>query len=272
MVLGFNLQKRAANYRRDREDLQKLWEEYRKGSNEAREELITAYLSLVRYVIGRMILFLPATLEEDDLFSYGILGLMDAIEGFDHTRGYRFSTYAVPRIRGGILDGLRSMDSIPPSWRNRAREISEAISFLEGKLGRPPEDDELAENLGVSTSALRKTMDEIRHPLLLSLEDLILQEGKELRIIDTLADETIEDPSIKLEKQELLAMIAKFIESLPQKEALVVSLYYKEGLTLKEVAEVLQLSSARISQLHSKAIYRLRGQIGQMVKAGYRLG
>lgn len=272
MVLGFNLQKKASHFRRDREDLHKLWEEYRRGSREAREDLITAYLSLVRYVIGRMILFLPATLEEDDLFSYGILGLMDAIEGFDHTRGFHFSTYAVPRIRGGILDGLRSMDSIPPSWRNKAREISEALSFLEGKLRRPPEDDELAEYLGLSTSDLRKTLHEIRHPLLLSLEDLIIQEGKELRIVDTLADETVEDPSIKLENEELLAIIAKFIDSLPEKEALVISLYYRDGLTLKEVAEVMDLSSARISQLHSKAIYRLRGQIGQMVKTGYRLG
>lgn len=271
MVLGFNLQKRATAYHRDEEERKRLWQEYREGSTEAKEELICSYLSLVRYVIGRMILFLPATLEEDDLFSYGILGLMDALEGFDHTRGYQFSTYAVPRIRGGILDGLRSMDSIPPSWRNKAREISEAITFLEGQLGRPPDDDELAEYLGVSTTKLRKTMDTIRHPLLLSLDDLILQDGKELRIKDILADESIEDPAMTMEKQELYQLIGDFIKTLPKKEAFVISLYYREGLTLKEVAEVLHLSPARISQLHSKAIYRLRGQLGQMVKAGYRL-
>lgn len=272
MVLGFNLQKKAATYRQDGEELQKLWEDYRRGSLSARQELIKAYLSLVRYVIGRMIIYLPPTLEEDDLFSYGILGLMDALEGFDHTRGYKFSTYAVPRIKGGILDGLRSMDSIPPSWRIKSREISEAMSSLEGRLGRPPKDEELAENLGISISQLRKTLDEIRHPLLLSLDDIIVQEGKELYIKDTLADETIEDPAVLIENQELLAMIAQFVSSLPKKEALVISLYYREGLTLKEIGEVMNLSSARISQLHSKAIYRLRGQIGQKVKAGYRLG
>lgn len=271
MVLGFQLQNTASVYRRSEEDLAAIWEEYRRGSETAKQELITAYLSLVRYVIGRMILFLPAALEEEDLFSYGILGLMDAIERFDHTRGYYFSTFAVPRIRGEILDGLRSMDSIPPSWRNKAREISEAMAFLEGKLGYPPSDEQLAQHLGFTVSQLRKTMDEIRHPLLLSLEDLILREGKEVRIIDTLVDETMEDPALLMERQELLSIVTSFVRSLPEKEALVISLYYKEGLTLKEIGTVLDLSSARISQLHSKAIYRLRGLIGQKVKAGFKL-
>lgn len=271
MVLGFHLQNKVSDYRQNEEELAVVWQEYRKGSQTARQTLITAYLSLVRYVVGRMILFLPAALEEEDLFSYGILGLMDAIEGFDHTRGYRFSTYAVPRIRGEILDGLRSMDSIPPSWRIKAREIGEAMASLEGKLGYPPSDEELATSMGLTVSQLRKTMDEIRHPLLLSLEDLILREGKEVKILDTLADENQDDPAVLMERQELLDLISSFVSSLPEKEALVISLYYKEGLTLKEIGMVLDLSSARISQLHSKAIFRLRGQIGQKVKAGYRL-
>lgn len=271
MIQGFHLQKNTASFRKEEEDLLKVWQEYRRGSKEAWQELVMAYLSLVRYVIGRMILFLPTPLEEEDLFSYGILGLMDAIEGFDHTRGFRFSTYAVPRIRGEILDGIKGMDSIPPSWKNKAREINEARDSLESKLGYPPDDQELATSLGLSLGELRKITDTIRYPLLLSLDEIILKDGKELRILDTLADERIEDPSLSMENKELLGLIGELIENLPEKEALVVSLYYREGLTLKEISQVLSLTPARISQLHKKAIYRLRGQIGQKVKAGYKL-
>jgi len=271
MAAGFRINNRSEKYSRERdEDLDSLWHAYKeKGCQEARRKLIIAHLSLVHFVIGRLLLSLPSHLDEEDLFSYGVLGLIDAVEGFDPERGFRFSTYAVPRIRGAIIDELRLMEGIPPSWRRKAREIGEVMAGLERRLGRTPEDEEVASELGLSVGEFRETMDEIRHPLLVSLDDMITRDGEDLRLGDLIADEGAEDPSARVGEKEILETLGQLIENLPEREALILSLYYRDGLTLKEVAETLDLSPARISQLHSKAIFRLRGLFGQKIRSGF---
>ncbi len=272
MAAGYQLKNQLEGLNPHQEDLDLLWKQYREeGSSQAREKLIIAHLSLVRFVIGRLLISLPSHLEAEDLFSYGILGLISAIEGFDHQLGYKFSTYAVPRIRGAILDELRVLEGIPSSWRKKSREISQVMSSLEARLNRPPEDEEVAAEMGLEVGELRALMDRIRHPSLLSLQQLLCNEGEEFELQELLADQSAEDPAVSAGEREVIELLGELIEGLPEKEALVISLYYREGLTLKEIAETLELSSARISQLHSKAIYRLRGLFGQKIRSGFSI-
>ncbi len=249
-----------------------LWLAYKeRGDQTAREQLILRYLHLVKYVTGRLAIGLPAHVDSDDLYSYGIFGLINAIERFDHRRGIKFETYAITRIRGSILDGLRAMDWVPSSLRQRARELEEAYARVEHRLGRAATDEEVAAELGVTVEELQRLIQDLSRSQLVSLEEMWLssdREEGEFTLKDVLRDVKADDPYAAAVVTETKEMLAQAIENLPEKERLVVTLYYYEGLTAKEISQIMKLSVSRISQLHSKAIFRLRGRLARMGRPG----
>lgn len=232
----------------------------------ARQKLIEIHVSLVRYIAGRLAIGLPANVEVDDLIGYGVFGLIDAVDRFDHRRGIKFETYAVARIKGAIWDGLRSMDWVPHSLRQRARLLEETFYRLENQLGRPATDEEVAAAMNMSVESVRRALMELNYAVILSLEEFLIgdgNDGDDLQLKDRIADSSAPDPLAVLRWEEKREVLGRAIDSLPEKEKLVVALYYYEGLTLKEISETLSLSPSRISQLHSKAILRLRGKLSR---------
>lgn len=245
-----------------------LWVAYKEqGDQAAREQLILRYLHLVKYVTGRLAIGLPSHVDTDDLYSYGIFGLINAIERFDHRRGIKFETYAITRIRGSILDGLRAMDWVPSSLRQRARELEEAYSRVGHRLGRAATDEEVAAEIGVPVEELQRLIQDISRSQLVSLEEMWLssdREEGEFALKEVLKDAKADDPFAAAVVTETKEMLADAIENLPEKERLVITLYYYEGLTAKEISQIMNLSVSRISQLHSKAILRLRGRLSRL--------
>ena len=245
-----------------------LWFRYKRATDQAaREELIRKYAPLVKYVAGRLAVGMPPSVELDDLVGYGVFGLMDAIEKYDLSRGNKFETYAVARIRGAILDGLRSLDWAPHSVRQKARELERVYGQLEAKFGRPADDREVAETLGVTLQTLHRTLNDIQGVGLLSLEDLFPADngrGTGHLSADTLRDDRVAQPESVAEVNDRKRILADAIRNLPEKERLVVSLLYYEELTAKEISEILNVSQSRISQLHSRAILRMRGRLTRM--------
>lgn|SRR5574341_44823 len=252
-------------------ELEKTWEAYRKNKSvELRNKILTAYLPLVKSVAGRMAMGFPKSVELPDLISTGVLGLMEAFHNFDHKRGVKFETYAVPRIRGAILDELRALDWVPRSTRAKSREIERALSKLENKLGRIPSKKELAKTLKISPDELAVTLGDVSSTTILSLDDLIYKEDDNHQIprVETLEANTTDDNILhNLEKQELKAFLAQALDLISEQERLVLALYYYEELTLKEIGEVMNISESRVSQIHTKAIVKLRGMIRE--KLGY---
>jgi RNA polymerase sigma factor for flagellar operon FliA len=242
-----------------------LWLRYRKtGDPKLRDRLILTYAPLVKYVAGRLGSGLPAHVEESDLVSYGLLGLIGAIERYDPERDVKFETYAIARIKGAIIDELRAMDWVPRSVRSRAREIERAMSELEGRLGRAPSDAELAAKLGISAEELEESLSEIARSSIAALDELWASSGAggdQIALIDTIEDESAPDPQRTLSQTELREAIADAIARLPEREKLVVTLYYYEELTLREIGEVLGVTESRVSQLHTKAILRLKARL-----------
>lgn len=237
-------------------DIANLWREYhKKRTQEIREAIVQQYLSLVKIVAGRIAIGLPQHVDKDDLISNGFFGLLDAIERFDIERGIKFETYAVTRIRGAILDALRSQDWIPTALRQKAKQYEQIISKLENELGRSATDDELAQAMNLTQEQLQSLQMQLNTTTLISLD--------EYAGADLLSSHT-PNPSQAIEEQEVKQILAQAIDRLPEKERLVVSLYYHEELTLKEISILLELSEARISQLHTKAIYRLRGSFSRL--------
>ena len=211
---------------------------------------------------------LPPHIEVDDLISVGAIGLMDAIEKYDPTRGAKFKTYAEFRVRGSILDELRSLDWVPRSVRQKASHLDAVASkSYSPNWGRPPEDEEMAEEMKVTLDELFDTINETRNMPLLSLDDLGIanDSGDKQNLLDTLAGKGDVDPQTQLRLSELKTLIASAIDSLPEKERLMVSLYYYEELTMKEIGEVLGITESRISQIHSKAVYRLRTKLKSLI-------
>jgi RNA polymerase sigma factor for flagellar operon FliA len=246
------------------EDTQQLWLEYRRtGDRALRDRLILTYAPLVKYVAGRLGSGLPAHVDEGDLTSYGLLGLMGAIERFDPTREIKFETYAIARIKGQIIDELRAMDWVPRSVRSRAREIERAIGALEAKLGRAPEDGEIAGKLGISTDELEESLSEIARSSIAALDELwtVSGTGDQVALIDTIEDDAAPSPERTLSQTEMKEAVADAIARLPEREKLVVTLYYYEELTLREIGEVLSVTESRVSQLHTKAILRLKAHL-----------
>lgn len=248
-------------------DMSIFWVQYKeKGVIEARDELIIHYAQLVKYVANRLAIHLSSVVELDELISYGIEGLIDAIEKFDHKRNIKFETYAITRIRGSIIDGLRAMDWVPVSVRQKSKEVEKTYAALEAKLGRAASDAEVAQELGISQEDLSVLLREVAGTTIISLDDFLPGEDgedKRKRIIDMLEDQNGSNAVELIEFAEVKDLLAKSISRLPEKERIVTCLYYYEGLTLKEIGATLNLSESRISQLHTKAILRLRGSLSK---------
>jgi RNA polymerase sigma factor for flagellar operon FliA len=236
-------------------------------SVENREAVIKEYAPMVKYVANRIAMRLPPHVEVDDLISVGVLGLIDAIDKYDSTRGAKFKTYAEFRVRGAILDELRSMDWVPRSVRQKASSMDGVVQKLQNKLGRRPEDDEIAEEMGVSLDELFTTLNETKSMPILSLEDLGIakESGEQQSLLDCLAGKNDADPQTYLRLVELKEIIAKAIDTLPEKERLMISLYYYEELTMKEIGGVLGITESRVSQIHSKAVFRLRNKLKSII-------
>jgi RNA polymerase sigma factor for flagellar operon FliA len=221
-----------------------------------REELILKYAPLVKQIAERIAVRLPPNISKDELVGPGVLGLFDAIDKFDSKRGIKFRTYANLRIKGAILDELRKMDWISRSVRRNINRIEDAIRALELKLGREPKDDEIAEEMGLDMDSYYKMISRSHGVNLLSLDELMLDGGITPKIANQASDQP--SPIDELKVKEIKSVIFKALSTLSKKEQIVMSLYYYDELTLKEIAQVLSLTESRISQIHSKAIIRLR--------------
>jgi RNA polymerase sigma factor for flagellar operon FliA len=250
------------------EDTQSLWRQFRLNNDDKglRDRLILTYAPLVKYVAGRLGSGLPAHVDEGDLVSYGLLGLIGAIERYDPDRDVKFETYAIARVRGSIIDELRAMDWVPRSVRARARDIERAIADLERGLHRAPTDEEISERLGVSTEELEGSLTDISRSSIAALDELWTVNsagggGDQLALIDTIEDTGATDPQGSLSRTEVKEAIGEAMARLPEREKLVVTLYYYEELTLREIGEVLGVTESRVSQLHSKAILRLKSRL-----------
>ena len=246
------------------EDTQTLWLEFRRTNDKAiRDRLILTYAPLVKYVAGRLGSGLPAHVDEGDLVSYGLLGLIGAIERYDPGRDIKFETYAIARIKGAIIDELRALDWVPRSVRSRAREIERAIAELEAKLGTAPTDEEIAAKIGITVAELEDSLTDISRSSIAALDELwsVSGEGDQVSLLDTIEDTTGPRPAEVLDETEMREALADAIARLPEREKLVVTLYYYEELTLREIGEVLGVTESRVSQLHTKAILRLKARL-----------
>jgi RNA polymerase sigma factor for flagellar operon FliA len=242
------------------QQLERVWQEFKEsGSQPARERLILHYAPLVKYVAGRLGAGLPQSVEQSDLVSNGMFGLMDALDKYDPGREVKFETYAIPRIRGAIIDELRAMDWVPRSIRSKAREVDKAQAQLESKLGREPTDLEVAGHLGVEIEGLHEMLTQISLVSVMALEESVAgAEGDQRTLIDTLADMAGGQPGDDLEGQEMRGILSAAIGSLSEREKVVITLYYFEGLTLAEIGEILGVTESRVCQIHTKAVGSLR--------------
>lgn len=239
-------------------DLARHWERWlRRRSALAREQLIIAYSPLVKFVAGRVGAGLPSSVDPGDLVSWGVFGLIDAVERYDPKRAVKFETFATPRIKGAILDGLRQLDWVPRSVRTRARNVQRAMAELENELGRTPDDDELAARLGVDRDTLDRWLAAIATTTVGPLERA-LDAGVEPQPV---TGEVPVVPSTVVEDNEVLELMRSEIDKLPQRERLVLSLYYDEGLTLAQIGRVIGVSESRVPQLHSKSVLHLRARL-----------
>jgi RNA polymerase sigma factor for flagellar operon FliA len=248
-------------------ELRDLWRRYKDDGDEgARERLVVAYSPMVKFVAGRLGAGLPSHVEDADLISYGLVGLIGAIERFEPERGIKFETFAMTRIRGSIIDELRSLDWVPRSVRSRAREIETAQAKLEHELQRAPTEAELAAKLNLTEEELQSALLEIANSSVYALDELWTvsdSSGDQVSLLDTIADESAADPQEALASTEVKDLLTEAIGGLPEREQLVVALYYYENLTLREIGEVLGVTESRVSQLHTKAVMRLKSSLQQ---------
>jgi len=244
--------------------LKDLWRRYKDdGDQRARECLVLAYAPLVKYVAGRMSSGLPAHVEEADLISYGLLGLISAIERFEPAREIRFETFAITRIKGSIIDELRSLDWVPRSVRAKAREIERANAKLEHQLHRAPTDQEMADQLESTVEEFQESLVKISNSSVVALDELWTvsdSSGDQVSLLDTIQDQTAVDPAQEMDLTDMKDRLADAIARLPEREKLVVALYYYENLTLREIGEVLGVTESRFLQLHTKAVLRLKSR------------
>ncbi len=249
-------------------ETKELWQQYvERRSPEIRRTLIESYAPLARYVVDRLNLKPGPALEYDDLLSQAVVGLIDAVDRFDPTRGIKFETYAYYRIRGAVMDMLRELDWLPRSVRQRESQLSTAYARLEDRFGRAPTDEELAQELGVTVDELDKLAQEVALQTMQSLDEAVASHNWEIgTMADLVADQSASSPEDELERRSEREMVARAIEALPDAERTVVSLYYYEGLTLKEIGRVLGVTESRACQIHGKAMLRLRAQIQSLLK------
>jgi RNA polymerase sigma factor for flagellar operon FliA len=247
-----------------RTDVERLWQSYKAASDrDVRDRLILHYSPLVKYVAGRVAIGLPQSVEQSDLVSYGIFGLIDAIDKFDPDRGYKFETYAIARIKGAILDELRSIDWVPRSVRAKARAIEQAYGKLESTLHRTPSDDELAAELDMTDDQLQSALGQISFIGLVALDEMLTagERGDSITLGDMVASDPEDAPGVAFEVEEMRAFLADAIGRMPEREKVVLSLYYYEGLTLAEIGSVLGVTESRVCQIHTKAVLQLRARI-----------
>jgi RNA polymerase sigma factor for flagellar operon FliA len=249
---------------------EELWRQYKKTKDpKIREHFVNQYAPLVKYVAGKIAIGMPQNVDFDDLVGYGVFGLLDAIEKFDPDKDIKFKTYAVTRIRGAIFDELRSIDWVPRSVRQKAKELERIIGRLETRLGRSASDDEIARELGINVKELHSLILKISGASILSLSDVwyVGDESDKVSVMESIESPKSLNPDIIVEREEIKNIIVQAISELPDKEKKVLILYYYEDLTLKEIGEVLQVTESRISQLHTKAILRLRSKLMNIKKS-----
>jgi RNA polymerase sigma factor FliA len=244
-------------------DIDRLWAEYKEnGSRRARDQLIVHFSPLVKYVAGRVGVGLPQNVDQADLVSYGLFGLIDAIDKFEPERGFKFETYAISRIKGNILDELRAIDWVPRSVRAKARQIEKAYATLEAERHRAPTEDELAEELDMTQEQLQVSLSKISFVGVVALDEFVGSSDRDggATLGDTIATGD-EGPSDVFEVQEMRSLLGDSINKLPEREKVVLTLYYYEGLTLAQIGEVLGVTESRVCQIHTKAILQLRSRM-----------
>ncbi len=248
---------------------EELWIEFRKSkSTQLRDAFIRQYMPLVKYVAGKVAVNMPNSVEFDDLVGFGQFGLLDAINKFDPDKKVKFKTYAVTRIRGAIFDELRQLDWVPRSVRQKSREIEDTIVELEARLGRPAADEEIASAMGLTLESFNNTVLKVSGTSVLSLNDVWYsgESSDRMSIGDSIESPSSLNPDVIVEREEVKRVIMEAINELPEKEKMVLVLYYHEDLTFKEIGQVLQVSESRISQLHTKANMRLRAKLTNVRK------
>lgn len=244
-------------------DEKQLWTEYKRSGNlKIREQLVVKYIPLVKYVVGKMITNLPRNVEYDDLVEYGIIGLLDAVEKYDLNKEITFKTYAVTRVRGSIYDELRSQDWVPRSVRKMVKDVEKAYAELESQLKRVPTEEEVAGFLNVPLKKLEELYAKVDLGNMSSLDDIVYDgNDSTTTVANVVEDKKVISPQLNLEKEELKNALIERLEELNENERLVITLYYYEKLTLKEIGKVLEISESRVSQIHSKAIIKLRSKL-----------
>ena len=252
----------------ERPALDQLWHSYKStGDGHLREQLILHYSPLVKYVAGRVGVGLPSNVEQADFVSSGVFGLIDAIEKFDLDRAIKFETYAISRIRGAIIDELRALDWIPRSVRQKARAVERAYATLETRLRRTPHEAEVAAEMGIAVEELHAIFSQLSLANVAALDELLHpvgEGGDGLSLLDTLVDTAADDPVEVAENRELRRLLARAVNTLPDREKTVVTLYYYEGLTLAEIGQVLGVTESRVSQIHTKAVLQLRAKLSDV--------
>ncbi|MCL2752845.1 MAG: FliA/WhiG family RNA polymerase sigma factor [Defluviitaleaceae bacterium] len=254
------------NTKENAESIKKAWDAFAKNNDHAvrqsaKETLILHYSPMIKFVVGRLNIYVGSAIDQEDLISYGVFGLIDAIEKFNHEKGVKFETYASLRIRGAVLDGIRALDWVPRTMRQKSRQLDEAYTALESELGREPKEHEIAQKLEINKD---QVADEIKKSSLMSLISLddYLDQNHEKDFSKSLAtDENA--PEAVFANEELKQELAEAISALTEKEQMVVALYYYEELTLKEISKVLEVTESRVSQIHSKAMLKLRTKLGK---------
>ncbi|MEX1163779.1 MAG: RNA polymerase sigma factor WhiG [Nitriliruptor sp.] len=245
------------------QDVQELWHRYARTPESAtREQLILHYAPLVKYVAGRVAVGMPANVEHADLVSYGIFGLMDAIEKFDVFKGFKFETYAITRIRGAIIDELRSVDWVPRSVRAKARKLEAAVQKLESQLRRSPTEEELAAELDWTVDELQESLAKVSMTSMAALDEVLdVGEGDRISLVDTLQDISTVLPEDSYDELETKDLLRHAITRLTEREQTVLGLYYFEGMTLSQIGDVLGVTESRICQIHTKAVLSLRAKL-----------
>ncbi len=249
-------------------EVDSLWDQFKRTRDpKVKEQIVLKHVNLVKYVAGRMMFTLPPSVDSDDLESAGIMGLIDAIDRFDPKYGVKFESYAIPRIKGAMLDELRKLDWIPRSIRSKTRDLEKVIREIENIKGGPATDEEIASKMNISMNDYFDLLREVSAVSLMSLDNIIYdEEGGKGELHEVIEDKSEPEPDDAINKDELKDIIMKSIDDLPETERLVIALYYYEELTLKEIGQVLQLSESRISQIHTKTILSLRGKLHEAMK------
>ncbi|MCP4007203.1 MAG: FliA/WhiG family RNA polymerase sigma factor [bacterium] len=242
--------------------IREAWQEHGRIPHDLKEQIVVEHTSLISYIVSRIAVRLPSHVDLDDLHNTGVIGLMDAVDKYDPTKDCKFKTYAEFRIRGAILDQLRSLDWVPRSVRQKSRQLETACNQIEQRLGRPATDDEIAGSLGINLDELHVMVNQTRGISIVNMDDLRGSNDSDQPLPSgNLEDVNAEDPFASLRSRELTQSLAKGIDSLPEKERLVISLYYYEDLNLKEIGSILGITESRVCQIHSKAVSRLRSRM-----------